>query len=652
MPRTNLPIVRSALAAIACGAFVLLTPLAASEPIPVELVIDAGSAHLQREGAPFPVKGAGGDAPFAILAEHGGNTARTWGVGADTRAILDDAHANGLAVAFGIWLGHERHGFDYSDPTQTAAQLEAVRQAVLEYRDHPAVLVWGLGNEMEGFAAGDNPAIWDHIEDCAALVKSLDPDHPTMTTVAEIGGARVPMIHQRCPSIDIVGINSYGGITSIPQRYAAAGGTKPYMITEFGIWGEYETARTNWDEPYEPSSTTKGPVFANAYQTLATDPLCLGSIAFIWGEKREATVTWHGMFLETGEKLQAVDNLSFLWKNAVPDNLSPTITTFSGQQSAILHAGDTFRANIGGGDPNGDPLTYEYRLLGETSGGDFGDEAPPPPDYSQYITQADRFGVTFTAPPFGGPLRLYAFVRDGRGAAATANIPVFIINDGTPPADLPAFVYSDGESSPWTPSGYMGDAWAISMDTGDTTDPRTGDTALRVAFNNPGGWGGVVWQSPANNWGSVDGGIDLTGATSLRFWAKGDAGGEVVTFGFGIVGVDAAYPDSAQNEIQITLTDSWKPYSIPTQGLDMSSILSGFYWVVGGQGAPFAFHLDDIRFEGCRYAPVDINGMAYDLDSIREAIASGEPTADLDGDGLATFFDLLEFLALIDAACP
>ncbi len=49
---------------------------------------------------------------------------------------------------------------------------------------------------------------------------------------------------------------------------------------------------------------------------------------------------------------------------------------------------------------------------------------------------------------------------------------------------------------------------------------------------------------------------------------------------------------------------------------------------------------------------MDINGVAYDLDSIREAIASSEATADLDGDGLATFFDLLEFLALVDAACP
>jgi hypothetical protein len=32
-------------------------------------------------------------------------------------------------------------------------------------------------------------------------------------------------------------------------------------------------------------------------------------------------------------------------------------------------------------------------------------------------------------------------------------------------------------------------------------------------------------------------------------------------------------------------------------GLDLSRIITGFAWVVAGQGAPVTFYLDDVRYE-------------------------------------------------------
>ena len=78
------------------------------------------------------------------------------------------------------------------------------------------MLLWGIGNEMEGFASGDNPAIWKAVNEVAAMVKQLDPNHPTMTVTAEIGGGRMEGVHKRCPAIDIHGINSYEGALSLP----------------------------------------------------------------------------------------------------------------------------------------------------------------------------------------------------------------------------------------------------------------------------------------------------------------------------------------------------------------------------------------------------------------------------------------------------
>jgi beta-galactosidase/beta-glucuronidase len=99
------------------------------------------------------------------------------------------------AVTVGIWLGHERHGFDYGNPQQLQQQREAVKRAVEALRDHPAVLTWGLGNEMEGpTGSGDSPEIWQEVDRLAGLIKSLDDAHPVMTVVANVNPAEVAAI--------------------------------------------------------------------------------------------------------------------------------------------------------------------------------------------------------------------------------------------------------------------------------------------------------------------------------------------------------------------------------------------------------------------------------------------------------------------------
>jgi hypothetical protein len=50
--------------------------------------------------------------------------------------------------------------------------------------------------------------------------------------------------------------------------------------------------------------------------------------------------------------------------------------------------------------------------------------------------------------------------------------------------------------------------------------------------------GGVVWQSPAGDWGEKPGGWNLTGAKRLVFKARGAKGGETLGFQFGLLGKD------------------------------------------------------------------------------------------------------------------
>ena len=156
--------------------------------------------QLLRDGKPFVIRGAGGLTRLDTLAACGCNAIRTWDAESadqleDGRSLLDRADDLGIGVTVGLWLGHERHGFDYGDAGQFTAQRQKVEEAVTRLKDHPAVLAWGLGNEMEGSRGpGDSPAIWREVEYIAQLIKRIDPNHPVMPIVANVNPAKLAAI--------------------------------------------------------------------------------------------------------------------------------------------------------------------------------------------------------------------------------------------------------------------------------------------------------------------------------------------------------------------------------------------------------------------------------------------------------------------------
>ncbi len=167
----------------------------------------------------------------------------------------------------------------------------------------------------------------------------------------------------------------------------------------------------------------------------------------------------------------------------------------------------------------------------------------------------------------------------------------------TPKAVLPLTIYAEnGDSLPYSPSGYMGTTEAIKMDPSCAVQPHSGKTCLKVDYAYIDSWGGVVWQSPVNNWGTKPGGYDLSVAKTLTFWARGDKGGEVVSFAFGLLGPDKAFPDSGTGKLDVTLTKDWAQYTIPLAGKDLSRIQTGFAWSLASPGHAVTFYLDDIRY--------------------------------------------------------
>ena len=164
---------------------------------------------------------------------------------------------------------------------------------------------------------------------------------------------------------------------------------------------------------------------------------------------------------------------------------------------------------------------------------------------------------------------------------------------------LPVSVYEDSfNGMPWAPSGWMGNTDALTLD-GEYVDeaPYEGAAAIRIRYEGVFGWVGVAWQNPANNWGDLDGGFDLTGATELELWARGEYGGEKVSFGVGIIGEDKPYPDSTVVQVDgIRLTPEWQRFSVPLKDADLSSLKTGFVVTLTGRRTPVTVYLDRIRF--------------------------------------------------------
>jgi hypothetical protein len=402
----------------------------------VEIVRNAnGSFELLRNGQPYYIQGAGGTSKLEELKAYGGNSIRTWGISEDTDKILDQAHKLGITVCFGIWMGQERQGFDYTNEAAVKGQLEEFRRIVKKYKNHPAILVWGVGNEMD--LDYSNFDVWKHLEEICKMVKEEDPNHPTMAVTAGLDVAEVKLIKKHTPSLDILGVNTYGDIAYLPEAVEKYGWEKPYIVAEWGPYGYWEVEKTVWGAAIEETSTQKAQTYSKSLQAINSDKKnCLGSYVFLWGNKQEHTATWFNLFLESGEQTAVMDVLIRGWSKMEPKNRAPNIQSFvlqnqSAKQSIVLLAGQETQAQTETSDADNDDLTYIWQIVPEStdkkSGGD-AEIAPKPLKGIFRKASKKQSNVRFMAPKKQGQYRLFLYVFDGKNNVATANIP-FIVKD-------------------------------------------------------------------------------------------------------------------------------------------------------------------------------------------------------------------------------
>ncbi|RIV22460.1 hypothetical protein DYU11_15705 [Fibrisoma montanum] len=404
----------------------------ADKPLTVQLKPQKSGYQLIVNNKPYFIKGAVGSDYLEKLKQYGGNSIR-----ANSRS-LDKAHALGLTVLVNLPVRAERDGMNYDDAAAVRQQHDKVMEIVRQTKDHPAVLMWALGNELDFIQANVkdkyNLKVWDAVNALAQEIHSIDPNHPIMTVVGSINEEKIRDLLTKCPNLDLLGINEYGDLNKIPQWLRQFGWKKPYAVTEWGPTGFWQVRKTPWKAPVEETSSMKADKYHERYDSaIAADKdLCIGSYVFLWRQHQERTHTWFGMFDENGLETEAVDVMHHAWTGEWPANRTPRLDSVKiGNQTAYdgvyLQPGQSYRAAVWVTDPEGDPLRYNWEVLPEGTRFPYGGNGEKrPPALPGLIGAASNRQISFQAPIEEGPYRLFVYAYDDKGHWATANVPFYV----------------------------------------------------------------------------------------------------------------------------------------------------------------------------------------------------------------------------------
>ena len=163
-----------------------------------------------------------------------------FGDGPDALAILDQAYKAGIMVIPTV-------DFDGTDDKERAKLI------VKRYKNHPAILMWAIGNEWNiNLYHGRFQTLMDAAkatEETARLIKSIDTAHPVAAIFGEIiipnqSPSTKEIVNTIAPSVDVWGLNIYRGGTfgTLFDQWRAIT-DKPLFLSEFGTDSYYST---NW----------------------------------------------------------------------------------------------------------------------------------------------------------------------------------------------------------------------------------------------------------------------------------------------------------------------------------------------------------------------------------------------------------------------
>ena len=194
------------------------------------------------------------------------------------RTVLDRLQAHGLAAIVTV-LNVASENFE---PT------------IAELKDHPALLMWLVGNEWNLnrlYGSCELSACFDRVNQVARRIKALDPKHPVATSFAPSGELPTDGELARLDAVDVWGLNVYSQ-PGFFNRFAEwrlqaqrTGIRKPLLLTEYGA-DAYDNRTGRPDEASQAAALRRQTTELRG-QLSARNPAfpVLGGTPFEWNDE-------------------------------------------------------------------------------------------------------------------------------------------------------------------------------------------------------------------------------------------------------------------------------------------------------------------------------------------------------------------------------
>ncbi|MCE7073112.1 hypothetical protein LZG74_22540 [Dyadobacter sp. CY327] len=397
---------------------------------------DSGYVFL-RNGKAFEINGASGTSNFRTLHEAGGNCLRIWDT-VHLQQTLDSAYANDIAVIAGLPMQNGDQTKLYNNPAKVAEQLAKFQSVISRHKDHPALLMWCLGNELDFPYGPSYNHYYDAFNAITDMIRRIDPHHPVTTTVLNFNKKYIANIQLRC-DIDLISFNIFNDLRLLRRDLKRFSWfwNGPYMLLEWGTDGPWTgTESTAWGAFIENPSKKKADVIQHRYQEAMPreDPRLLGNFVFFWGSKQEATHMWFSLFDEGGRKSEPVATMEYLWKKTRPDEHYPEVRYMLLNKKG---AGDDILLNPGqmmipelAVDKKDSIASVHWEIFREDwykKNGQNSTRKLTPLDMK--VEPGGKLTTQFKSPAEEGPYRIFAKIYDYNGNFATCNTPFYVVSD-------------------------------------------------------------------------------------------------------------------------------------------------------------------------------------------------------------------------------
>jgi hypothetical protein len=258
-------------------------------------------------GKPFTIKGVG-YAPTPICANPGDyftynyrsiyardlpllramncNVIRLWGWDSTSNHsdFLDEAYNNGvdpIYVIAGYWIDPSRN---LSDPNVREDIKNDFENMVVTHKDHNAILMWCVGNELNGDWLNVNLSAWySLLNECAQIAHDVEGENSHPVTTANWDIYDISDYEVVVKDLDAWGANVYRGSSfgDLFTEYANIS-TKPFWISEYGI----DAFDNRYGDEYENIGPPYQAIYAgNLWDEMEASGVCSGGTIMAYSDE-------------------------------------------------------------------------------------------------------------------------------------------------------------------------------------------------------------------------------------------------------------------------------------------------------------------------------------------------------------------------------